>query len=84
MRFLTPTHINIFLHLLIKKKPLEKGIQETTYTFSYEALKSEFKKIFFFFGNLKILKLGMLKNMTPKSQAKIKPQFSQYQFLTIF
>ena len=26
----------------------------------------------------------MPKKMTPKSQAKIKPQFLQYQFLTIF
>ena len=34
----------------------------------YETLKPELKK--FFFQNLKFLKLGMPKKMTPKSQAK--------------
>ena len=34
--------------------------------------------------NLKILKFRTHKSMTPKSQAKIKPSFSQYPFLTIF
>ena len=35
-------------------------------------------------GNLKILKLGMPKKITPKSQAKNKTPFPQYPFLTIF
>ena len=39
------------------------------------------KKIFL---NVKILKFGMPKKMTPKSQAKLKPLFPQYPFLTIF
>ena len=34
--------------------------------------------------NPKILKFSMPKKMTPKSQAKIKPSFPQYLFLTIF
>ena len=29
-------------------------------------------------------KFGMPKKMTPKSQAKVKPSFPQYPFLTIF
>ena len=56
--------------------------KETTYTFFYDTLKPNLKKIFF--RNPKILKIGMPKKLTPKSQAKIKPQFSQYSFLTIF
>ena len=35
-----------------------------------------------FFRNLKILKLGMPKKMTPKSQAKIKLQFTHALFHT--
>ena len=34
--------------------------------------------------NRRMLKFGMPKNMTPKSQAKIKLQSLQYPFLTIF
>ena len=34
--------------------------------------------------NLKILKIGIPKKITPKSQAKIKPSFPQNPFLTIF
>ena len=36
-----------------------------------------------FFRNLKISKCGMPKKMMPKSQAKIKPQFLQYPFLSL-
>ena len=50
--------------------------------FFYKTLKSEFKKTFF--QNLKILKFGMPKKITPKSQAKYKTLFLQYPFLTIF
>ena len=38
----------------------------------------------FFFSKSEIFKLGMPKKMTPKSQGKIKPEFPQYPFLTIF
>ena len=37
-----------------------------------------------FFRNLKISKFGMPKKLMPKPQAKIKPQFLQYPFLTLF
>ena len=37
-----------------------------------------------FFRNLKISNFGMSKKMMSQSQAKIKPSFSQYPFLTIF
>ena len=36
------------------------------------------------FPNLNILKFSTHKKMTPKSQVKITPSFSQYPFLTIF
>ena len=37
-----------------------------------------------FFCNLETLKFSTQKKMMPKSQAKIKPSFLQYPFLTIF
>ena len=37
-----------------------------------------------FFKNLSITQLGTPKKMMPKSQAKLKPSFPQYPFLTIF
>ena len=33
-------------------------------------------------GNLKVLRFSLLKKMMPKSQAKIKPSFPKYPFLT--
>ena len=44
-------------------------------------LRLKFKKKIFL--NVKILKFGMPKKMTPKYQAKLKPLFPQYLFLTI-
>ena len=38
----------------------------------------------FFFRNVKTLKFSTHKKITPKSQAKIKPSFPQYPYLTIF
>ena len=56
--------------------------KETTYTFFYDTLKPKLRKNIF--RNLKVLKITISKKMTPKSQAKIKPPFPQYPFLTIF
>ena len=58
------------------------GIQGKNLHIFHETLKSEFKKENF--RNLKILKFGMPKKITPKSQAKNKTLFLQYPFLTIF
>ena len=66
--FNSTTHTHFFHTFLIKK----------TCTFFYNTLKSKLKKKIL--RNPKILKLGMPKRMTPKSQAKIKPPFQQYPF----
>ena len=77
-----PTTQIHFFTLLIEKKNKKYVYKETTYTFFYDTLKLELKKIFF--GNLKILTPGMPKKMVPKSQAKIKPPFPQYPFFNYF
>ena len=83
MRFLTPTHMHIFLHFLIKKGSLKMGMQGNNLGIFLWNLKNlNLKKKFFW--NLKILKFSMPRKITPKSQAKIKPRFPQYPFLTIF
>ena len=68
-----PTTQTHFFTIFNKKNSKKKVYKETTYTFFYDTLKPKFKKNFLW--NLKILKLGMPKKMTPKSQAKIKPSF---------
>ena len=76
---ITHTH---FFALFNLKKHLKIGLQENNQHIFLWNLKIWIKKKIF--KNLKILKIGMPKKMTPKSQAKIKPQFPQYSILTIF
>ena len=78
-KFITKTH---FFTLFNKKTPKNRYTRKQSRHFSMTPLRPELKKIFF--RNLKILKFGLPKKMTPKSQAKIKPSFPQYPFLTIF
>ena len=74
----------MFFTLFNKKTPLKIGIQGNNVHIFLWNLKTQIKNNFFLFWNLKILKFGMPKKMTPKSHAKIKPSFPQYPFLTIF
>ena len=64
-----------FLHFLIKNPPKNGYTRKQPTHFSMKSSNLNFFKNIF--RNLKILKFGMLKKITPKSQAK-------YQFLTIF
>ena len=73
-----PTHIHIVFTLFNQKIPLKIGIQANNLHLKIWILR---KKLF---RNLKILKLGMPKKMTPKSQAKNKTPFPQYPFFNYF
>ena len=80
MRILTPSHKHICFTLLIETKPLKIGIQgQDLHIFLWHPKISNLKRKFF-----EILKPGILKNMTPKSQAKIKLPSPQYPFFNYF
>ena len=66
-----------------QKRPLKMGIQENNLHIFLWYLKIWifFKK---YFRNLEILKFGVPKKITPKSQAKNKPPFLQYPFFSYF
>ena len=74
--FNTITHTPL---MIPPPSPIKIGIQGNNLHISLWQLKTQIKKKKFF-RNLKILKLGVPKTMMPKSQAKIKPSFSQYPF----
>ena len=70
MQFLTPPQKHIFLNFLIEKIPKNRYTRKQPTHFSITPLRSNLEKKIL--RDLKILKLGMPKKMTPKSQAKIK------------
>ena len=75
MRFLTPPHIHIFFFILFNKKQLPKNgyAKKQPTHFSMTPQNPNLKKNVF--RNLKILKLGVPKKLTPISQGKVKPSF---------
>ena len=81
--FNTITHTHFFTPLMtpppLPPYPIKIGIQGNNLHISLWQLKTQILKKKFF-RNLKILKLGVPKTMMPKSQAKIRPSFSQYPF----
>ena len=81
MHFLTLPHKHIFLHFLIEKTPKNRYTRKQPTHFSITPLRPKLKRKIYV--DLKILKFSMPKKMAPKSQAKIKPSFPPYLFLTI-
>ena len=75
------SHKHIFTPFNRKKTPKNRYTKKQPIHFSTTPLRPKFKTNFF--RNLKISKFSTHKTMTPKSQAKIKPLFLQYRFLTI-
>ena len=88
--FLTPPQKHIFFTLFnnhprtLPPPGLKIGIQGNNLNIFLWRLKTQIKKTVCFFWNLKILRFSMRKKLTPKSQAKTKPPFLQFLFLTIF
>ena len=76
MIFFKLLHIPPFFN---KKTLLKQVYKETTYTFLHDTFRTkEFSP-----KNHRPPILGSLKKITPKSQAKTKPPFPQYPFLTL-